>query len=96
MEFIYIFLLFGRRIEGGASQSGPLSQGLRLQWNLPELAATPASVGWSSERPHLKRSRGAHTQVGNGLASLLAYQSLLRTGGKRLKGEGWNRGDRAS
>lgn len=42
----FFFLLFARRIKGGASQAG---SGLGPQWNLPELAATPGSAGCWSE-----------------------------------------------
>lgn len=83
MKFIYIFLLFARRIEGGASQAGP---GLRLQWNLPELAAHLILQDGAVRRlPHLKCARRAYTQVGTGLASMLAHQSSLRPGEKKLK-----------
>lgn len=79
----HFFLLFARRIKGGASRAG---SGLEPQWNLPELAATPGSAGcWSENAASSQMCQGSKYTGGPGLASLLAHQSSLRTGRKRLK-----------
>lgn len=81
----FFFLLFARRIKGGASEA---RSGLRPQWNLPELAATPGSTGrWIETLSLSQMSQGSLNTGGPpGVASLLAYPSSLGTGRKRPKG----------